>query len=527
MSFVTSTETFQNIFMTAEPDEDLTKDFFDAVLKYLAKRRSIVEADLLYKWIKEGNPMHGFIAGPDVVREIADNMIASKVPFLCVTEKYGEVGFLIRAYDGRTADDIKKSVLNKKAKYCKVVTSEQLKKDVVRSRESDKNIIHVNYMTPEQIEILRKLCEENLDDTEVGIDEMQDGTYMFSFYGKFGVSGRGPVLSSVNQLFCLLFLMSDGFRGQINQRIARNRRHFNIALANGFKPKGGNLRTTPAWIVGQGPHYLMLNGSGFEYGVAVPGNGTVTLEEQYSVDSASPEYQAELSSYLARIEDSTVTYNQSQAVQHLETQIPGHRKGIESGLDFSLSKDDKIIQRTERNIVAKVNELVSAKIETNPIMTMEGKWDQKFKLYLKESAGLIDGARLLMNYVTTKAVQAAKSQNIPIDDKHRTELQNLKNQIYQLAIVEKGIEAKDIPEGYKLEDYQKIIEIPRSCGLELEAYLPAMNAMRHIEATMVQARLPQIKDVNEKIRSMSDKKGKEKEQERDYFSTRNHPGKDR
>lgn len=506
MSFSTSTEKFMNVFMTTNPDEELTKEFFDGVLQYLDKRRQLTkEAGRLYDWIKEGNPMTGFLCGTDVRHDIADEMVETELPFLCITEPHGESGFLIRACDDKKADDIKDKVLDNRSRYCKIVTSEELKTDVIKAKEADKNVIHINHLSSEQAEILRDLCEENLDETEVGIDEMEDGTYMFTFYGKLGIPKRRGSSMGISELFVLLMLMSKGFQSDINQRIARNKRNFDLALARGFqiankvagREEKINLRNTPAWVVGRGPHYICLNGSGFEFGIAIAEGSDVRLEEIYSVDANSPEYDAELVSYMARINDKTFTYNQKQALKHLS--------GKEAGLTYTRSSDNKIVNSVNHKMANKINEIVMAKLEADPVMIMNGHWDKKFDLYMQEAATLIDGARILLNEVARQVVLTGKSEE----------------EVYEELITKGNVER--VPEGYTLDDFKELIEIPQTHGLKLEAYVPAISAMRHIEKTMVKAQVPQIKDINQQLKNVGgdrDKtQGREQEYRRDRFET--------
>lgn len=448
MAFSTSTELFQSVFMPSEPEDENTSVFFQAVLRYLAERielYDIEEAVLLYEWISAGNPMKGFMCRIDLVQDVADDFMTEGIPFLCIEEPYGNVGFLIRACDADKSNKIKQGVLDKRAKFCEVISSDELVNRTIKSSEADKNILYITNLSAEQIEILQQLCEENIDETEVGIDEMNDGTFMFSFSGKHAMKKTGKRLASLNQIFALMMLQSLGLNSDVNKRIARNELAVNKAIIKGFARPGIDLRKSPAWVVGRGRHYMRLNGSGFEYGVAVPkDNGQVTLEEQYSVDGSTPDYEMQLNSYLARIDDKTFTYDMRQAIRHLE--------GRESSLNFSKSRDDRIIESFERELVEKADIMVMEKIRSDPVMTMDERWDEKFEHYLGEMAELIDGARM-----------------------------------------------DEVPDGYTRDEINELKQVGDDHGISLEAYLPAISGMRHIETTLSRARLPEIKDINKKI----------------------------
>ena len=482
VAFSTSTEKFQNIFMPGEPNADMTESFYRGVLEYLSARAdSILEARLLYEWIRDGKPMLGFLCATECVRSVADELILREVPFLCITEPYGEVGFLIRAYDGDTADAVKEEVLEVKARYCKITTADELKADLMKSRQTDKQVVHVNRLTLEQIEMLRQLCEENIDGAEIGIDEMEDGTYMFTFHGRQGVSKKGRELTSMNQIYLLMMLKTGGLDGEFNCRSAVNRRATELAAARGFAKPGVDLRLTPAWVVGRGKHYLKVSDSGFEFGVAVNENGRVTLEEQYSMDGNAPDYEDQLNSFMSRIEDPAVTYNSAQAFSHLE--------GKDAGLSFTPSRDSRIIARTDRDMVSVINRVVMSKIRTSPVMVSEGKWDQKFDLYMKEAASYMNGARLIMDF--------------------RNE--------------HDGQDPERVPDGYAREEYDELIKAVASRGYKgLGPYVPAIQCLSRTESFLVRARLPYIKDLDPKKEpSRGDDRGDRRrtiDTDRDFFS---------
>ena len=453
MAFKTSTEAFQSVFMHTGEDEFIN-DFFDVLKKYLRSRIKYKEAKLLYDWIESGKSIYGFLCRQDLVRDMADSLIDENIPFLCVTEPRGDVGFLIRSCDTAGVEPLKKNVLNNKAKYCEMVTSEELKKRIMQERSDDKNILYLSGLSSEQVAIMQEVCDEELDDT-VAIDRMKDGTYTFSFYGKRTFEKK------INQVIVLMLMRSMGFFSKENQRLARNKRLLDVAVAKGFEKKGVKLDKTPAWIVGKGNHYMKFDGNGFEYGVAVS-EGGFHLEEQYSVDISTPDYQQQMNSYLARIADKTFTYDTNQAIKHLQTR--------NANLNYSVTNDQKLVRMFEKEIVAKADEMVSERLMENATMQTPAIWNIKLNLYMSEMAKLLDGARM-----------------------------------------------DSLPEGYRKSQIEELQKICENYGLvatdpetnrkkyALESYLPALSQMRHLELTIVQTTPKRVKDIQAKIDSYGER----------------------
>ena len=457
MAFKTSYEMFQRVFMASEEDKELIEDFFDSALAYLEQRKAINEASLLYEWIKEGKAVHGFICRQDIVRDTADMLMGEKIPFLCVMDEYGDVGFLIRSCDKDKIGEVRDSVLSKRAKYCKIVSSEELKNNILKSGGNDKSIIFLTGLSEEQIDIMKQLCNENLDGDEIGIDVMNDGTYTLSLYGKQSMKKKNDLLS-LNQIFALMMLRVNGPNAEKNKKIARNQTDFRRLFSKNFIRSNVDLRRTPAWIVGRGKHYLRINGEGFEFGVAVESDNGINLVEQYAMDTSAPDYQNLLNSYLARITDKAVTYDQKQAMAHLS--------GKETSLDVSRTKDDRILDKFELNLIAKADEIVMKKIETDPIMTMPGRWDEKFYHYMNEMSSLMEAA------AETTIIETGKYR--------RNELNEIRALCDSIKFSPKEGEVdKTVP---------------------LRAYERAYAKMPDIEVSILEAKLPLVADIDKHLK---------------------------
>ena len=454
MAFTTSTEVFQSIFMHAG-DEEAVKGFFEILKKYLRSRMKYKEAKILYEWIDAGKSIYGFLCRQDVVREMADSMIDEDIPFLCVTEPRGDVGFLIRSCDTAGVEPLKKNVLMNKAKYCEMLTNKELKKRIMQERSDDKNIIYLSGLSNEQAAILQDICDEELDDL-ASMDRMADGTYTFGFYGKRAFD------KNITQVIVLMLMRSLGNQANENQRFARNKRMLDIAVAKGFQKKGVKLDKTPAWVIGKGNHYMKFDGNGFEYGAAVKDSSGIHLEEQYSVDISTPDYQQQMNSYLARISDKTFTYDSSQALKHLS--------GKNANLNYSMTKDQKIIRMFEKEVVEKANEMVTEHLMENSTMQSNQIWNIKLNLYLNEMAKLMDGARM----------------DTPPDGYRKPDLEALQKicEKYGLVVIDPETQQK---------------------RYGLESYADAFSKMRHLELTIVQTTPTLVNDIQKEIDSYGDR----------------------
>ena len=206
---------------------------------------------------------------------------------------------------------------------------------------------------------------------------------------------------------------------------------------------------------------MKFDGNGFEYGVAVS-EGGFHLEEQYSVDISTPDYQQQMNSYLARIADKTFTYDTNQAIKHLQTR--------NANLNYSVTNDQKLVRMFEKEIVAKADEMVSERLMENATMQTPAIWNIKLNLYMSEMAKLLDGARM-----------------------------------------------DSLPEGYRKSQIEELQKICENYGLvatdpetnrkkyALESYLPALSQMRHLELTIVQTTPKRVKDIQAKIDSYGER----------------------
>lgn len=503
MSFYTSTKNFQNAFVGYNPDEELTRNFYLGVLRYLNKRRTkLQDAAILYDWIIGGNPMLGFMCSPEYVQYMTKALIIRHIPFVCVSEPRGDIGFLIRDMDGENADEAKRSVLDQAARYCRIVDYNQLKEDILLSENPDKEMIHINLLTAEQADILVQLLETYTDGLEVALDEMEDGTWMFSFFGGLVHPKKQKKSIPMGQLLVLLMLRSEGYYADQHNRAARNHAAFEKAVACEFRGEDGkiDLRVTPAWVVGSGQHYVCIDGNGFEYGVAVRNAGEITLEAQYRTDSMSPAYQNDLYSYLARICDPAVTYNQQQAVRHLS--------GMDSGLRYDLPTDARIVSHCEEEAVEIVNELLQVK---SIDYTMHEKG---LETYMRLASCLLDEARMLLN----EAIQEkCPNQMAYMELVKKTPLHQIISEYVN------KIDPAQVRNGFALNDIRKVAAAFSDHGQQLEPYKCAISDLGHMAISMTPAQHDRVQSISQALGIDDPHKDQGKEHDR-YSGSPEGPG---
>ena len=479
MAFITSSETFQGIFMEPDTDPEVVRVFLDGVAQYLGAHRDIVEANLLEDCILKGEGVSGFMCQPDVSSDMADAMIEGGVPFVAVTEKMGNYAFLIRSEDEENMKTLRTQVLQDKAHYCQVVSGNEFEKMLARSKEKDKNVLYIGGLSETQAEMLRAKCGEIMDGEPVGIDEMEDGTYSFSFIGKKAMKKAYRDQMSFNMAFVQMLMESKGFRGAENTRIAQNQATFSKFLAGGARARTGPEK----WIVGDGPHYIKLSGNGFEYGAAVTDGDTVSFEELYTADVSLPDFNEQLVSYAACIPAAAVTTDRKLAMDHF--------LGRTNALSFARGGDDKIINAFEKELAAKADEIVMRKITGDRTMAADGHWDDKFVHYLGEMQELMETAAN-----SFKFPEAAEGEGPPSQED------------IEKAAAE-AISMCTPPKGYTRDDISKLISISVSHGISIGAYRGAFHAMKHTQAILYEAHPGRAQDMEAVFGAAREAQGQE------------------
>ena len=478
MAFATSTDMFQNAFVEPNTDMDKIDEFLKLVVDYLDTRSDYAEAETLKEWIQKGNPISGFICRYDLSDDMSYQMLTNGIPFVAITDKLGDLAYLVRECDEEQINTLREQVLEEKAHYFKETNLNDLKKDLLTSKEKDKSVIFLSGLSEEEMEIMKSLLDENLDGDEVGIDEMEDGTFMFSFKAKKAMKKGYRDAVNLCMLSALMMMQSKGFKKDMYLENARNKSKLMKALSNSFRV-GSKNKAMDTWIVGKGTRYVKAGESGFEYGVAVNDENGFSLEELYSADISVPDYQEQLNSYVLSIPEATYTLDAKQAMLHLSK--------ADDTRTIAENYENKVISSFEKEVVQKAVEIAAYKTASDRTMNTDGHWDEKFEIMMKEIATVIESAQVAINS-RDEARAAGVEFKVPDDI--------------------------DPPKGYSKTDIQQIMDISEKSGLSLNSYINAIGAMRHIEVYMSKAEPDRMKNIDTLVESAKDKTGQREQRDR-------------
>lgn len=385
MAFRTSEEIFQSIFGSGKKNKTLADEFFLELVKYLDNvSDQYQEAGKLSSWIRNGNEMLCFHCRADLVEDMSDRFKDDAIPFITVMDPAGHVVYMIRSCDAESADAIRDAILEAKAKYCTITTGEELKKKIAETKDKDKDILYIGGLSPEEADVLREYCEEELDNNDIGIDEMEDGTYTFSFIGKKALRTQPGQEKNLAYVTLRAMLAIHGPNRLNVERMARNRASLENAVGRRFRKQGVNLNRTPAWVVGRDNQYIKVDETGFEYGRAVLNKGDVELREEFTADVSMPDYDAQLNSYLTRMRDGTYTYDVNEAYQHF-------LDPSSSTLVVQTTRDDRILKKMEQDLATAIHEVVTRKNANDHVMQTSERWNEKFDRSLQVAASLMTG----------------------------------------------------------------------------------------------------------------------------------------
>lgn len=384
MPFQTTQEIFRDIFGTGKSDKTVVDRFFQELADYLDQLPGITEATQLAGWIRNGNEMDCFYCRSDLTDDMTDYMMERAIPFVSIMDPTGHMGYVIRSCDTDRVGEARDYVLESRARYCHILTGEELKEKMAATKDRDKNILFITDLSPEEADVLRAYCEDRLNDNDIGIDEMEDGTFTFSFIAKKALKKKREYDQSLALVLVEAMLAVHGPNRDHIQRQARNHIALENAIGKRFRKPGIDLNSTPAWVLGKDNQYMRIDATGFEYGRAVDDDGDIRLVEEFSGDVSMSDFDAQINSYLARFRDGTYTYDINDAYRHLSD--PAHSRLVDR-----TTSDDRVLARFVRSLVSAVDIAVSRKIANDPIMQMRERWDEKFSHYVHSAESLVGG----------------------------------------------------------------------------------------------------------------------------------------
>ena len=374
MAFEVSNKAFEEAFgKTERRNKNITKDFLDALQKYLEKQEGRSPRKIL-SWMKKGGKLSAFTCREDVLFPMVGSLRENYIPYVLVRETTGNTGILIRQADNEKVKKLIRRVLKEQSSFCTVTSGEEAEKAYLRSKEEDKMMIQIGGLTEEEALYLEQLCHRALDREIIGIDTMPDGTKLFTCHGKTAMTGEQERMfrSAVAETALVVNGESSEKIREYEQGVSEFRRQ----RAAGFPDRNGYM-DEPVWIVGDGERFVKRTEEGFELGHAMEIDDNVLLETDLAVDASDLKYETRLNSALAKITGHVCLYDIRDVIAWFKTKRSYWQDKAVTG---------------QKILIAHADKMTAKKIRKDSTMRMEGKWDKKLSHYQHEISKLIAAA---------------------------------------------------------------------------------------------------------------------------------------
>lgn len=454
LAFKVSNKAFEQAFSSNEGEiktirtsKEIVDDFLYKLSIYLKQQSHYPAAKAISNWISKGGSLSAFTCRADMVEPMINALRRESIPFVIVQEMTGNKGFIIRSKDNEMQRKIANHLLKTSAKYCQVKTGKEASEEYLRRRIQDKNMLAVGDVTPEQLVYLEELCNQILPGETIGVDKMEDGTYLVTVHGQTAIIGphqyRGRNFAAA--LSETLFLFDSNVKKEMLE-ISSNTNEFRKAKSEGFLDKD-NSTQQPVWIVGKENIFVKRTMRGFEVGHAEEIGEEVFLETDYRVSFDDPQYDTRLNSGLSKITDKKVLYRLQDVIDHYKTKKSQIRNAKIEG---------------EKHLMEEVDYIVANKVRSDAAYVRGNNWAAKLKHYATE---------------VHKVLSATKDGRIPV--------------------------------GYSKEQIVSLMDITHRYKIDLSIATPAINKLKNVEVFDRPAGPPKIRSIEQEIARFS--KGREEQ----------------
>ena len=386
MSFKTSNEEFYKIF--GNPDNVVPKtnanntdrtEYIKRLrkeLKNYLKDKKYPSARAFYAWLDKGGSFTHMSCRADMVNDLSNEFLRVGVAYILVEGAKGRYGFLARSCDVEKQNIAIKNVLEAQSKYCSITNGENAVEFYNKKSElKDKDMVAIGGLNEEEIYILKDACNKVLPEQTIGIDEMEDGTYLLTFHGKSSLDFTSDSNMATALIESLITLNGN------SANITRNKTKADIAYskeyAKGFPDKNGTLKNS-VWIVGNERKFVERSLHGFRVGYPREEEDEIFLEEEFFVNKDDPEYKNRLNSALFQISNRKCLYTEPDVKMYFKIRKPY----IES-----------LKVAGEKQLVTVISRIVSENLNRSHISGMSKNWDVKLDLYKKEISKVIEAAK--------------------------------------------------------------------------------------------------------------------------------------
>lgn len=372
MAFTVSNKAFEEAFNSnkeikpQKTSKEIVDDFLRELKKYLKTQRKFPAAKAISKWMDKGGSLSSFTCRADMVEPMIAEFRYYNVPFVLVQEVTGAKGFLIRTKDSEKQRKIARKVLKQESHYCKVMSGDEVREAYLKSPEVDKQMFSIGNLSEQEMIYLENLCNKVLPGEAVGIDKMQDGTYLFTVHGKSSIMGKAKK-TFASALAETQVLFNSNVKEEMREE-SNKIKAFRKAKSRGFPDKSGGM-SHPVWIVGRENYFIKRNQRGYELGHAEILGDDVLLENDKRIFFDNEYYDKHLNSDLAKLTDKECLYSVKDVIEHFKEKKNYFRNVQRSG---------------ELHLVEEIDKVVSEKVKQDATFVRGNNWSVKFKHYQSE-----------------------------------------------------------------------------------------------------------------------------------------------
>lgn len=452
MAFKVSNKAFEQAFNTKSQElktikspQDIVDDFLKGLTAYLKHQSRYPAAKAISSWMSKGGSLSSFTCRADMVEPMVSALRRENIPFIIVQEVTGDKGFLIRSKDNELQRKIARYLLKTSSQYCRVTSGKEAGQEYLHRRIPDKNMIAIGDITKEQLVYLEELCNGILPGEVIGVDKMEDGTYLVTVHGETAILGANhgqSKLTSRNFAAALsetIFVFNANVRRDV-AKDSQDTRAFRMSKANGFLDANGSTQQ-PVWIVGRENRFVKRTVRGFELGHAEEVGDEVLLESDMRVSFDDTRYDVRLNSALSKISGKKVLYRLADVIDHFKTKKKQEKNSKLAG---------------EKHLMEEVDRVVSNKVRRDAIYVRGNDWGAKLRHYQAEAS---------------KVLQAAKEGRIP--------------------------------QGYRKEHIMELMDIAHRYKLDLNLAAPAIDKLKSLEIFDRPAGPPRVRSIEQEIARFS------------------------
>jgi len=359
---------------TAAERASVMGQIFARLEVYLAGRHEKAARRILAH-MKKGGKMWYFNCRIDMMDLNMSELAGAGVPYVLLTEKSGRIGFLFRDTDLAKVRKAQKAALTLASYPCQTMTGDAVRYAYVQAKAKDKALLEVCGFDRDEVRYLEKLCGHIFYGGAIGVDRMQDGTYMFTCHamsGMKGYAGRTVPLSIAESVVLLNGTCADDLRRDMAAEDA-----FWAAKEAGFPDRQGG-HESPVWIVGRGMNFIEVTADKFISGHALELGEEILLSADHTVQKTREDYGQQMDTALGGIPDHICLYTERDVIDHfLSRRKYGHDKEADA----------------EKAFLAAADRVVSGKISRDSVMHHEGRYRDKLRHYQKNMARVLRAVR--------------------------------------------------------------------------------------------------------------------------------------